>query len=364
VFKRRHPLKYSFWSFQLTGWLVYVLASTVATFPFRSHPDNLVYRGAFLLCGFIESLALHWLCRELWNRRIALLGTLIWCVPVSYGLGVVCAAVATWTEIHVGGSTMRLRWALVFYEATGASFVLIAWSALYFGIKHYQALEKERLRVDASESLARDAQLRALRYQLHPHFLFNTLNAVSTLVLDNQPTRPVEMITRLADLLRGTLKHPERHQTTLAEELAMLEEYLAIEKVRFGERLTELFEVSPQVLNVQIPRFLLQPLAENAVRHGIAQRPRGGTIVFRAGLNAGQLQIQIENEGMPYFTRVWTAPTEQTRLGLQNTRERLSQMYNNSASLEVRSMANGNFCVVILMPARFEIEAKTSASAG
>jgi LytS/YehU family sensor histidine kinase len=182
------------------------------------------------------------------------------------------------SPLHLAGSREPLSWSLVAAEAFEATIVLIAWSALYFGIKHYGTVEEQRSRVLALEATAREAQLRALHYQLQPHFLFNTLNAISSLVVSKQPELATEMISKLAGLLRNTLSFPEAHVVTLREELAVTEEYLSIEQVRFGTRLAVSLIVSSTAYDAQVPRFLLQPIVENAIRHGIARRPNGGQV--------------------------------------------------------------------------------------
>ena len=313
--------------------------------------DYVAYRSAFLLSGFITSFAMYPLCHVLWSRRIALLPTLSCCVVASYFLGVLCSAAASLAEIHFGGLQMAFHWDSAFASATGSGFVLLAWSGFYFGIHYYYALEEQRARLLLSETLAREAQLRALRYQLQPHFLFNTLNAISTLVLDNQPRIATQMISRLADLLRSTLDSPDVHQVALIEEVAIAEEYLAIEKIRLGPRLEICIEIADTVRDVQVPRFLLQPLVENAVRHGIARRAQGGRIFIRAYRGDSHLFMRIENEGPQGSCRDFSdISTPNAGVGLANSRARLDQIYGSSAVLETDQLSDGSFAVSISIP--------------
>jgi LytS/YehU family sensor histidine kinase len=228
----------------------------------------------------------------------------------------------------------------------------VAWSALYFGIKHYHALQEQKQRLQALEAMAREAQLRSLRYQLQPHFLFNILNAISTLVLDNQPRLATQMIAKLADLLRKTLESPDIHQVSLKEEIAVTKEYLALEKIRFGPRLTVTFAIDPETQEALVPRFLLQPLVENAIRHGIAKRPEGGNLILHSETTGGRLRVRIENDGAeddePVLRRNTAAPHR--GVGLTNTRARLEQMYGYEATLETHATATGTYEVRISMP--------------
>lgn len=232
-------------------------------------------------------------------------------------------------------------------QAFEATIVLIAWSALYFGIKHYGTVEEQRGRLAASEATAREAQLQALRYQLQPHFLFNTLNAISSLVVSKQPEMATEMIAKLAGLLRNTLSSPEAHVVTLREELAVTEEYLSIEQVRFGPRLAVSLSVSPQAYEAQVPRFLLQPIVENAIRHGIARCANGGEVAIRASAVAAHLHIEIENDRSP---GALPAGEKGEGLGLANTRTRLETLYGDQGSLTVSTSQKNRFLVSIQFP--------------
>lgn len=343
----------SFWHFQLGGWLLYATAMAGSMLPLRNMRDDVAYHVMFLLSGFLCSFLMYGVCHALWRARVPLIRALLTCTVVAYGLGILVSSASIWSELRFGGVTSsHFHWTYIFAYATGSCFVLAAWGFLYFGIKHYHALEEERGRLQALEAMARQAQMRALRYQLQPHFLFNTLNAISTLVLDNQPRIATQMIARLADLLRRTLESPDTHQVSLKEEIAVTKEYLALEKVRFGPRLMVTFEIDPGTQEAQVPRFLLQPLVENAIRHGIAKRPEGGNVVIHAETVGGRLRVRIENDGAeddePVLRRISAAPHR--GVGLTNTRARLEQMYGYEATLETHATANGTYEVRISMP--------------
>jgi Histidine kinase len=342
----------SFWPFQIGGWLLYATAMAASMVPLRNMRDDVAYHSMFLLSGFVASFLMYGVCHALWQARASLYRALITCAIVAYGLGILCSAASLWSEIRFGGASWPFHWSYTFAGATGSCFMLLTWSALYFGIKHYYVLEEERRRLQALEAMAREAQMRALRYQLQPHFLFNTLNAISTLVLDNQPRIATQMIARLADLLRRTLESPDTHQVSLKEEIAVTKEYLALEKVRFGPRLMVTFAIDSETQEALVPRFLLQPLVENAIRHGIAKRPKGGNLVLHAEIVGGRLRVRIENDGAeddePVLRR--NTATPHRGLGLSNTRARLQQMYGHGATLETHATAHGTYEVRISMP--------------
>jgi hypothetical protein len=341
---RRAP---SFWSLQLGVWTLYTLATAISYIPFRHMRGQVIYKAALLCTTFLASLILHVSCRLLWRRSFRLSSALLLSVVFSYLLGVLCTLLSALLSLHFESPATPVSWSLVGAEAFEPTIVLVAWSAFYFGIKHYLTVEEQRGRLLAIEATAREAQLQALRYQLQPHFLFNTLNAVSTLVVSRQPDLATDMIAKLAGLLRTTLSFPETHVVTLREELAVIQEYLSIEQVRFGSRLAVSLSISSETYEAQVPRFLLQPIVENAIRHGIARRPDGGEVVIRASSTAGQLSIEVENDrsqGKAQF------PVNGDGVGLANTKTRLETLYGSKGSISVSSSRPERFIVSMQFP--------------
>ena len=327
--------------------MLYGLATAVSYIPFRHMREQVDYRVAFLCSTFLASFVMYASCHFLWRRSTPLASALYLSVGFSYVLGVLCTVVSALTALHLAGDRTPLSWSMVAARAFEATIVLIAWSALYFGIKHYGTVEEQRGRLLASEAMAREAQLQALRYQLQPHFLFNTLNAISSLVVSKQPERATEMIAKLGDLLRNTLSLPEAHLVSLREELAVTEEYLSIEQVRFGPRLALSLRVSSEAYEAQVPRFLLQPMVENSIRHGIARCPNGGEVAIRASVIGGLLRIEIENDRPEGPLQ---SGDEGYGLGLENTKTRLERLYGEQGSVTVSAAQNNRFLVSIQFP--------------
>src|SRR6202453_3891265 len=319
--QRRAP---SFWPLQIGGWTLYGLATAVSYIPFRHMRESVDYQIAFLCSTFVASFVLYACCHFLWRRSTPLATALFLSVGISYILGFLCTVVSALTTLHLNEPRTPVSWSMVAAQAFQGAIVFIAWSALYFGIKHYGTVEEQRVRLLASETMAREAQLQALRYQLQPHFLFNTLNAILSLVVSKQPERATEMIAKLGGLLRNTLSLPEAHVVTFREELAVTEEYFSIEQVRFGPRLVVSLSVSSEAYEAQVPRFLLQPMVENSIRHGIARSPNGGEVAIRASVIGGQLRIEIENDRPEGPLQ---PAGEGYGLGLENTKTRLERLY-------------------------------------
>lgn len=198
----------------------------------------------------------------------------------------------------------------------------------------WHALGERELQSVRLEAQASRARLDALAARLHPHFLFNALQSVSALI-DEDPARARSMLAQIGDLLRDVLVVPDDGDVSLREEVALLGRYLAIEEIRFADRLRIVFEVSPDAAVVPVPRLLLQPLAENALRHGLAPLPGGGTLRIEATRQDGRVTIRVHNTGMPLAT------TMRQGVGLAMTRERLAARYGDVASFALRPVADG-----------------------
>jgi sensor histidine kinase YesM len=209
--------------------------------------------------------------------------------------------------------------------------------------------EREKAEADLRVRLS-EAQLEALRSQIHPHFLFNTLHAISTLMHRDVDAADA-MLTRLSDLLRLTLKHRGENEITLEEELALAAHYLEIMRVRFGDRLTVAEDIAPEVMSMLVPQFLLQPLLENALEHGVAGTAGPATVRIHAGATGDHLEITVTDSGRGSME----APLLGGRrhgLGLANTRLRLEQLYGADQSISLEKLADVGTVVTVRLPLR------------
>lgn len=341
----------SFWPLQIGGWILYASAIAVSYIPFWAMHGAVAQRATILLSTFLVSFLLRTICRFLWQRRPSLFAALSICSLLSYIFGTACAALGLWVSAHFADDKSVLTWSTALTSGVGAAFTLTMWCAFYFGIRNYLNAAEQRTRLLAFEAAAREAQLRALRYQLQPHFLFNTLNAISALVVSQQPQAATEMIAKLASLLRHALSSPEVHSVALREELDVVREYLSVEEVRFGSRLRVTFDISEASESAEVPRFLLQPLAENAIRHGIGRCPEGGEIMIRAETDGVQLRIVVENDRPPASEE---QPDQGLGVGLANTRSRLSTLYGEHRA-EMTALGHAaRFSVSLRLPFNLE----------
>jgi two-component system LytT family sensor kinase len=224
--------------------------------------------------------------------------------------------------------------------------VLIAHATSY-----YRRFRERELRATQLEGQLAKAHLQALKSQLQPHFLFNTMHSISALMLTDVQAAD-RMMTRLSDLLRMTLDDAGTQITTLSRELEFVSCYLEIEKVRFEERLTVVLDIAPDTLDAQVPHLLLQPLVDNAVKHGISRLPAGGEIRITSCACGGELRLEINDNGLGFGS----PSTLQTRgLGLRTTRERLETLYGDEQSLELQSPTEGGAAVCVRIPFRVEL---------
>lgn len=216
-------------------------------------------------------------------------------------------------------------------------------------IDYYRRYQREELRASRLKAELAQAQLQALKMQLQPHFLFNTLNSISAL-LDEDVDAADEMLARLGDFLRMTLQNPGAQQVRLQEELEFLRCYLEIERVRFQDRLTVSFDVAPDVLDALVPNLIMQPIVENAIRHGIVTRAGPGRIEIRASRAGGALVLMIKDNGPGLVSTQDSSGKLRGGVGLANTRARLEQLYGKAQRFEMADAREGGLQVMLEIP--------------
>ncbi|MCI0485132.1 MAG: sensor histidine kinase [Blastocatellia bacterium] len=204
------------------------------------------------------------------------------------------------------------------------------------------------LKASQLEGQLAQAHLRALKMQLHPHFLFNTLHSIAALVREDDKQGAIRMIAGLSDLLRMALEEVGARETTLKQEMEFLEKYLAIEQIRFQDRLKVRIEIEPETLDATVPYLILQPIVENAIRHGISKRASASLVEIRAWREGGHLFMQVRDDG-PGLAEGWTAPAREG-IGIKNTRARLEQLYGRAHSFSIENGDGGGAVATIIIP--------------
>jgi two-component system, LytTR family, sensor kinase len=221
----------------------------------------------------------------------------------------------------------------------------------FLGLQHaadyYRQGRAREVRAARLETKLVEAQLQALQHQLHPHFLFNTLHAISALI-HHDPERADEMLERLSDLLRMTLRKGGIQEVSLADELDYLRAYLDIQQLHFGDRLRIDYRIDAEVIDAVVPTLILQPLAENAIRHGLEPQPGVGALTIDAGREGDVLRIRVIDTGRGFRRR--QQPLK--GVGLSNSRGRLSRLYGGAAALTIEDNPGGGTVVQIVLPFR------------
>lgn len=322
-----------FWSLHTLGWSAYLIAQYMGALLYGKPAAYIKVIVAAAASGFLLSAPLRYVYRWLWSKPpvvimtsvllAAWLTALAWRVVINVSYG------------HFVGDWMESEpWYSFFSGALSSTYLLLCWSGLYFGIKYYETLQQQREEALRASALAQEAQVKMLRYQLNPHFLFNTLNAISTLILDGQGKVANQAIGRLSDFLRYTLDQDPMKRVTLRQELDALNLYLGIEQLRFGERLRLEFEIDEEAYPGMVPSLILQPLVENAIKYAVAPREEGGRLRIMARLEGGRMKLIVQDDGpgLPVGVELGSG----RGVGFRNTRERLAALYREHQTLAVR----------------------------
>jgi two-component system LytT family sensor kinase len=341
----------AFWILQSTGWGGYFFLRCLSGLANNFGYALIIHIALLTATGYSLTLLMAAMFRRLIKMRpvITWVSTIILVLVASSAF----SAIETWshaTFIRPGMRPVGLQYfgAIILTVA-----VLLAWSALYYGINYYLMLEEQSDRLLRIEGQASAAQLAMLRYQLNPHFLFNTLNSISTLVLLKQTERANAMLSRLSSFLRYTLVNEPTGTVTVAQEVETLKLYLDIEKMRFEERLRPRFELDENVCRARLPSLLLQPLVENAIKYAVTPQEEGADIEVAARRAGDRVIITVRDSG-PGAEDHWVKAQESTGVGLANIRDRLAQAYGPDHRFETESNRNGGFGVTIEIP--FQIE--------
>ena len=282
---------------------------------------------------------LHWV-RHLFAWAAVGLSSAMWQAGLERWLN-------PWANADPPGSFLRL-WLDRFYNGLLASTILYATVLIVTHLlDSRERLAEQRAETARLNEQLSKAQLEALRRQIEPHFLFNALNAIAGLVREQRNEAAVGMIAGLSDFLRRVLKESSRQQVPLGEEVEFLQRYLEIEKVRFGERLQLSVDVPGEFLAAEVPSLILQPMVENAVKHGISKRAQGGAIRIRAFRSDGMLTLSVYNDGPGLDSNGYA---DASGIGLANMRTRLESLYGSRFELQMKNQEPGGVEALVSVP--------------
>lgn len=350
-------LSKQFWSLQIAGWLGYAAVVFLAIIQpqFDASGFNLagqiINLGVESLSGFMLSLVQWLFIRKIIHQPLQ--RTLVISFLSAALLGLIYNVIKlasykvivhdqrwneAWTMLEFGG------W-LLFSLTT-----MFVWTSIFFIMLYNSRLQKEHERLLRAQTQAKDAQLQMLRYQLNPHFMFNTMNAISTLILKQDNDAASEMLDKLCDFFRHSLEATQGSRIPLKEEIQLIELYLAIEKVRFGHRLSVRYEIEPQAQKALVPNMLCQPVVENAIKYAIEPSKQGGEITISAKRHTQHLIIMISDCG----TGSDEAAVKGFGIGLNNAKTRLDVMYNGNFTVSLNKNTAGGNTVTLVLP--YEVE--------
>ena len=363
---------YRFWAYQCAGWSGY---SIVTFLGITVMDGNVSFPHVFhIIMQSVLGIATSWPLRPIYRwtfnwglvpRTLVALASILvfsalWTASRLYTFELISGERALWEEFH--------------YWYFGSLFVFLSWTVLYHSVHYYELLvvehqkvleasalsETEKLRRVRAESQAKEAQLKMLRYQLSPHFLFNTLNAINAMVRLGENKQAGVMIQSLSHFLRSTLDQVEYNDVSLEEELESLELYLGIEKARFQDRLRLHFDIEPEARRAMLPGLILQPIVENAMKYAVAPFEEGGDVTLRARTSdQKQLVLEVEDSGPGMDDQAvgdgLTSEVEGRGIGIRNTLDRLDTLYGDNFKFATINREGGGLIVRIVVPLRLSV---------
>ena len=335
-----------YWTCQLCGWAAYsAVGLTTALLEHGPRPSAVI---GYLLF-FAYSIGLSHLLRTEIRRRGWLALPLTRTLPRFAGAVLAMGAVQTALVLAVYMAIERGRG--VWQQPSDVAFLFLGvcsvdaiWVVLYIALTTLRHSREARRNEERMKLALSEAELRALEAQVNPHFLFNCLNSIRGMIVEDA-TQAQDMVTRLANLLRYNLQRDRRHTVALASEVEAVSDYLALESIRFEDRLRVRLQVDEAARQTPVPPMLLQTLVENAIKHGVEELPAGGELFIRARVDGDTLRIEVENAG-----RLGEPRPGSTQIGLSNARERLRILYGERASLELANSGEGRVAATILIP--------------
>jgi len=336
----------AFWILQSIGWSGYFFLRSLSGFANSMGWMWLVHTLLLTATGYSLTLLMASLFRRLITMRP------IWTLALSLAAVVLASGafsvIETWSVATFLKPNLKTDGVALLGPILLDFALLAAWSALYYGINYFLLLEEQIDQRERLENAASSAQLAMLRYQLNPHFLFNTLNSISTLVLLKQTERANAMLARLSSFLRYTLVNEPTAKVTLAQEVETLKLYLEIEKMRFEDRLRPHFRIESETIGARLPSLLLQPLIENAIKYAVTPSENGADIWLTAAREGQAVRIEVADNGNGDGAELAASPS--TGVGLANIRDRLSQAYGAAHRFETTKNDRGGFSVILEIP--------------
>jgi two-component system, LytTR family, sensor kinase len=349
VYMNRVPTA-RYWIFQIGGWSLFALINLFFAFIF----DQLSVKMVIRLLFFIEmGILLSHLMREVIHRSNVLLKSLQQQIVTFIMLTVVFALFisvvqTSFDQIYnlraAGGGNRRMSFpVLFFYNFASVIPLLLIWNLIYFMYHYVMKSRKQQMDTLQLESLVKELELKTIKAHINPHFIFNALNSIRALI-DEDPSRARRAITELSNILRSSLKAEKGETVSFNDELKIVKDYLALENMRFEDRLQVEYDIDEETLDQQVPPMMLQTLVENAIKHGISKQVQGGVVKVISVFKNGYHLLAVQNTGH------LNGSASKEGFGLSSTQDRLSLLYGNKARFEIKQIDPSLVEAKVLIP--------------
>ncbi len=332
----KSDFKPGFWFFQIFGWIGFgITDALISNLSYVSGSlRNFLAWLVSLTLGFVISLGLRVYYEHFFRKNSGILSVVLLIISGSF------AAALLWQYLGVLVRYLVFSIEFPFFHNLSEFilriymllWVFLVWSILYFGLKFWVNMIEEKIKAGQADADTRRAQLQMLRYQINPHFLFNTLNSIKALMRREAIVAEI-MITEFSEFLRYTLQHNDKTYISLEEEIEIVKKYLLLEKIRFENRLIYSFENTEESLKLPVLCFLLQPFVENAIKHGLKNSPSGICLSIRSFINENELHLEIENTGK------WIPESDDSGVGIRNVADRLATAYPGCHTFKIEKSA-------------------------
>lgn len=342
----------TFWLFQGFGWLGYVFVRIFHSLTVIDNFEDFGFNFPLILpvtiIGIVLTCVLRFIYRKI--KETSLTFTFVAAIAACTVFGLLLSSIEAAMAPYLVQGFAPVQGFARFGNAMFQSTVFFAWTSIYFGYHYYMGFLEQQDRALKATAMAHQAQLKMLRYQLNPHFLFNTLNAISTLVLEKSGDDANKMLTKLSSFLRYTLVNQPTQRISLEQELQATSLYLDIEAVRFGERLNIELNIDENAKTALVPSLILQPLIENAIKYAIAPAIEGGTIKVCAKVTGRRLVLGLEDTG-PGIPDVNNIVSQSgSGVGIANTKDRLIQIYGDTHEFTLNNLVPSGLSITITIP--------------
>lgn len=339
----------AYWWCQILGWSTYLGINLFFAFTFREDITSaffirilIVAATGVTLTHFMRWVIIKWdILSKSFEKQIGY----FFLITISFALLIALVINISYIQFHLlDEDQLKYSFARRFTAASvNAFFLLMLWNLIYFIFHYATRVRNQQIESLKTESLIRDLQLQTIKSHINPHFIFNALNSIRALI-DENPTRARQAITELSNILRSSMLADKLETVSLEKELAIVKDYLALEEIRFEERLKVRFEIDEHTLDQQVPPMMLQTLVENAIKHGIGKQILGGEICITSSMNEHNHRIAIINTGQMNGTY------NEDGFGVSATRQRLQLMFGDKASFILKNADYNHVEAIIDMP--------------